>query len=103
MLTPLTLVEAISTGGETKFLNYQQDGNILVLFMSMQTAQEKDHAVKLLIFGRISGKYHISARTMGNRTQAFQDDEQAKYRNDAETLLDCVKNPDNPNYEPNNL
>ena len=54
-------------------------------------------------FGRISGKYHISARTMGSRTQAFQDDEQAKYRNDAETLLDCVTNPDNPNYEPNNL
>lgn len=52
---------------------------------------------------RIVGDYAIDARTMGNRTQAFGEDQQAKYRHDAETLLDCLNNPENPNYEPDNL
>ena len=52
---------------------------------------------------RIAGNYAIDARTMGNRTQAFGEDQQAKYRHDAEVLLDCLTNPENINYEPDNL
>ena len=51
---------------------------------------------------KISGNYHIEARTMGNRTQAFGDDQCAKYTKDAEILIDCLTNPENENYEPDN-
>ena len=52
---------------------------------------------------RIAGDYSIDARTMGNRTVEFGDDQAAKYRKDAETLIDCLENPENPNHEPDNL
>ena len=52
--------------------------------------------------GKISGDYHIEARTMGNRTQSFGDDQVAKYTADAELLVDCLTNPENENYEPDN-
>ena len=56
---------------------------------------------------RLLGDYAIDARTMGNRTKEFNvdgDDEawKKKYLKDAETILDCLVNPDNPNYEPDN-
>ena len=64
---------------------------------------------------RLLGDYHIDARTMGNRTKEFEvelkEGEQEepgkeqwrkKYLKDAETLLDCLTNPDNENYEPDN-
>ena len=51
---------------------------------------------------RLNGDYSIDARTMGARTQQFGEDQSAKYRHDAETLIDCLENPDNPNYDPNN-
>ena len=51
---------------------------------------------------RLNGDYSIDARTMGARTQQFGEDQSAKYRHDAETLIDCLVNPDNPNYEPEN-
>ena len=51
---------------------------------------------------KIQGKYHIEARTMGARTLEYEDDMQAKYARDAEMLLDCLENPENPNYEPDN-
>ena len=51
---------------------------------------------------KISGDYHIEARTMGNRTQEFGEDQCAKYSKDAEVLIDCLTNPENENYEPNN-
>jgi hypothetical protein len=63
----------------------------------------KREAGETPVYGKIEGDYHITARTMGNRTQAFENDEKAKYRHDAEILLDCLTNPENPNYEPNNL
>ncbi len=47
--------------------------------------------------------YHIEARTMGDRTVQFGDDQSAKYTKDAETLIDCLTNPENENYEPDNL
>jgi len=49
-----------------------------------------------------NGDYAIDARTMGNRTKEFGDDQSAKYTRDAETLVDCLTNPDNENYEPDN-
>lgn len=52
---------------------------------------------------RLEGNYNIDARTMGARTQEFGDDQAAKYIRDAETLIDCLENPENPNYEPDNL
>jgi len=52
---------------------------------------------------RISGDYNIDARTMGNRTQAFGEDQSKKYSHDAEVLLDCLTNPKNINYEPDNV
>ena len=52
---------------------------------------------------RLAGDYQIEARTMGNRTQQFGEDQCAKYRKDAETLIDCLVNPENPNYEPDNM
>jgi len=52
---------------------------------------------------RVVGDYAIDARTMGNRTEAFGEDQQAKYRHDAEVLLDCLTNPENINYEPDNV
>ncbi len=52
---------------------------------------------------RLQGDYNIDARTMGARTQEFGDDQAAKYTRDAETLIDCLENPENPNYEPENL
>ena len=52
---------------------------------------------------RLAGNYQIEARTMGNRTQQFGEDQCAKYRKDAETLIDCLVNPENPNYEPDNM
>ena len=53
---------------------------------------------------RIAGDYNIDARTMGNRTvKSLSDDQAAKYIRDAETLIDCLENPENPNYEPDNL
>ena len=52
---------------------------------------------------RLEGNYNIDARTMGARTQEFGDDQAAKYTRDAETLIDCLENPENPNYEPDNL
>ena len=56
---------------------------------------------------RLLGNYAIDARTMGNRTKEFNvdgDDDawKKKYLKDAETILDCLVNPDNPNYEPDN-
>ena len=50
---------------------------------------------------RLQGEYAIDARTMGNRTQEFQDETdpeawKKKYLHDAATLLDCLENPDNP-------
>ena len=39
---------------------------------------------------------------MGNRTQEFGEDQEAKYTKDAETLVDCLTNPENENYEPEN-
>jgi glycosyltransferase involved in cell wall biosynthesis len=52
--------------------------------------------------GKISGNYHIEARTMGTRTLEFGDDQCAKYNKDAELLVDCLTNPDSENYEPDN-
>ena len=52
---------------------------------------------------RLAGDYQIEARTMGNRTQQFGEDQCLKYRKDAETLIDCLINPENPNYEPDNM
>ena len=52
---------------------------------------------------RHPGDYYIDARTMGNRTAQFGEDQAAKYTKDAETLIDCLENPENPNYEPDNL
>jgi glycosyltransferase involved in cell wall biosynthesis len=52
---------------------------------------------------RLEGNYNIDARTMGARTQEFGGDQAAKYIRDAETLIDCLENPENPNYEPDNL
>lgn len=52
---------------------------------------------------RLNGSYAIDARTMGARTQQFGEDQAAKYRADAETLVDCLTNPENPNYDPDNL
>ena len=52
---------------------------------------------------RLQGDYCIDARTMGARTQQFGEDQAAKYRTDAETLIDCLENENNPNYEPDNL
>ena len=62
---------------------------------------------------RLDGDYSIDARTMGNRTKEFEGEEgveevpgqeswRKKYLHDAETLLDCLTNPDNENYEPDN-
>jgi len=64
---------------------------------------------------RLGGNYAIDARTLGNRTKEFdvkleegQEEEpgkeswRKKYLHDAETLLDCLTNPDNENYEPDN-
>jgi glycosyltransferase involved in cell wall biosynthesis len=64
---------------------------------------------------KISANYSVDARTMGARTKQFEDvvsDEpeepgkeqwRKKYLADAEVLLDCLTNPENPNYEPDNL
>ena len=52
---------------------------------------------------RLDGDYHIEARTMGNRTKGFLDDQCAKYLKDAETLHSCLYNPEDPNYDPTNL
>ena len=65
---------------------------------------------------RLEGDYFIDARTMGNRTKAFeqtledgkeetpgQEQWRKKYINDAETILDCLTNPKSENYEPDNL
>ena len=52
---------------------------------------------------RLKGDYNIDARTMGARTQEFGEDQAAKYTKDAETLIDCLENSENPNYEPDNL
>jgi glycosyltransferase involved in cell wall biosynthesis len=63
---------------------------------------------------RLDGDYSIDARTMGNRTLEFESPEgveevpgkeiwRMKYIKDAETILDCLTNPDNENYEPDNL
>jgi tetratricopeptide (TPR) repeat protein len=52
--------------------------------------------------GKISGNYHIEARTMGTRTLEFGDDQCAKYNKDAELLVDCLTNPESENYEPDN-
>ena len=64
---------------------------------------------------KIGGEYSIDARTMGARTKQFEDapDDgpeepgkekwRKKYLADAEVLLDCLTNKDNPNYEPDNL
>lgn len=65
---------------------------------------------------RLLGDYFIDARTMGNRTKEFevelndgeeetpgQEQWRKKYLRDAETILDCLTNPENENYEPNNM
>ena len=51
---------------------------------------------------KLHGNYHIEARTMGKRTVQFGDDQSAKYTKDAELLVDCLTNPENENYEPDN-
>tara|TARA_R100000951_G_scaffold82333_1_gene70051 strand:- start:406 stop:1800 length:1395 start_codon:yes stop_codon:yes gene_type:complete len=64
---------------------------------------------------RLAGDYCIDARTMGNRTKEFdvelgegeteepgKESWRKKYLADAETLLDCITNPENENYEPEN-
>jgi len=56
---------------------------------------------------RLLGNYCIDARTMGNRTKEFDDENdpeawKKKYLHDAETLKDCLENPDNINYDPDN-
>jgi hypothetical protein len=62
---------------------------------------------------RLDGNYALDARTMGARTKEFETPEgqeeipgqeawRKKYLKDAETILDCLTNPDNPNYEPDN-
>ena len=63
---------------------------------------------------RLMGDYAIDARTMGSRTKAFETDVppekevpgqetwRKKYLADAELLLDCITNPENENYEPDN-
>lgn len=57
---------------------------------------------------RLMGDYAIDARTMGSRTKAFEKEGDAefwkqKYLADAATILDCLTNPENINYEPDNL
>ena len=49
------------------------------------------------------GNYFIDARTMGNRSKEFENNEQQKYLKDAETIRSCLEDADNPNYEPHNL
>jgi len=51
---------------------------------------------------RLQGNYQITARTMGSRTKEFDGDQSAKYLKDAETIVDCLTNPENENYEPEN-
>ena len=56
---------------------------------------------------RLLGDYCIDARTMGNRTKEFENENdpeawKKKYLKDAETIRDCLENPDNINYEPDN-
>lgn len=51
---------------------------------------------------RLQGNYQVTARTMGSRTKEFGEDQSAKYLKDAETIVDCLTNPENPNYEPDN-
>lgn len=57
---------------------------------------------------RLMGEYAIDARTMGSRTKAFEKEGDTefwkqKYLADAATILDCLTNPENINYEPDNL
>ena len=57
---------------------------------------------------RLMGDYAIDARTMGSRTKAFEKEGDAefwkqKYLADAATILDCITNPENINYEPDNM
>lgn len=49
---------------------------------------------------RLEGKYHIEARTEGNRNVGISPVE--KYTKDAELLLDALTNEDSENYEPKN-
>ena len=67
--------------------------------------EKGEQAVTAKIPSTQSGKgcYHIDARTMGDRTVQFGDDQRAKYRNDAKTLIACLEDPENINYEPDNL
>ena len=63
---------------------------------------KRDQGLGEATLDKIGGDYHIEARTMGNRTKEFKDDQKAKYSKDAETLIDCLTNPENENYEPEN-
>lgn len=56
-------------------------------------------------YGRIEGRYHLEARTLGARNKNEDGtaiDFKDKYARDAETLLSAVSNPDDPAYEPEN-
>ena len=77
---------------------------------SMDEEQKKQG--KFLV-ARLDGEYALDARTMGARTKEFdikkgetetpgQEGWRKKYIKDAETIKDCLINPENPNYEPNN-
>jgi len=56
--------------------------------------------------GRIDGKYHIDARTLGARNKNHETGESLegieKYSKDAEVLLSALTNPEDPAYEPDN-
>ena len=77
-------------------------GYVGVIHEYADAAEEREKKGSLNIT-RLGGDYHIDARTMGNRTQEFGDDQNAKYLKDAETLHSCLYNPEDPNYEPTNL
>lgn len=77
---------------------------------SIEAAQKEQGR---FLTARLDGNYALDARTMGARTKEFETPEgqqeipgqeswRKKYLKDAETILDCLTNPDNPNYEPNN-
>ena len=57
-------------------------------------------------FGRVTGKYHVDARTLGARNKNHESGEGIdgieKYSRDADVLLSALTNPEDPAYEPDN-
>ena len=87
--------------GETRFTRHNGLGvhPLSTNTRTMSDLRERGEFTQDKIEGN---KYHIEARTMGARTLSLKMTCKQSMPGDAEMLLSCLENPEDPNYEPDN-